>query len=268
MELHLILGFSAALFIGITLGLIGGGGSTLTLPVLVYVLGIDPILATAYSLFVVGSTSLVGAISYLNKKLVDYKAALVFSIPSFTAVFLTRKFLVPSLPDPLLHVGEFAVSKNLGIMIFFACIMLAASVAMIRNPKPRNEGEAGKPQFNFPLIAGEGVIVGLITGVVGAGGGFLIIPALVILAKLPMKIAVGTSLVIIAAKSLIGFLGDLSTQNIDWPFLLLFTLISILGIFIGSTLSKSLDEKILKTAFGWFVLLMGISIIAMELSAV
>jgi uncharacterized membrane protein YfcA len=268
MDSIVIIGFAAAILIGVSLGLIGGGGSILTVPVLVYILGVNPVLATAYSLFVVGSTSLVGAATYMKKGLVNYKTALVFAIPSFIAVFLTRKFLVPALPDPLFTVGEAIITKNIGIMVFFALIMLAASYSMITAKKCVDCDEDEPVVFNFPMIALEGSVVGVITGIVGAGGGFLIIPALVLLAKLPMKMAVGTSLLIIAAKSLIGFLGDLSTQTIDWQLLLIFTSLSIVGIFIGSALSKKINEKILKTGFGWFVLVMGIYIITKELLAI
>jgi len=229
---------------------------------------VNPVLATAYSLFVVGSTSLVGAATYMKKGLVNYKTALVFAVPSFIAVFLTRKFLVPALPDPLFTLGEAIITKNIGIMVFFALIMLAASYSMITAKKCVDCDEDEPVVFNFPMIALEGSVVGVITGIVGAGGGFLIIPALVLLAKLPMKMAVGTSLLIIAAKSLIGFLGDLSTQTIDWQLLLIFTALSIVGIFIGSALSKKINEKVLKTGFGWFVLIMGIYIITKELLAV
>ncbi len=267
MDSIVIIGFAAAILIGISLGLIGGGGSILTVPVLVYILGVNPVLATAYSLFVVGSTSLVGAATYMRKGLVNYKTALVFAVPSFIAVFLTRKFLVPALPDPLFTVGEAIITKNIGIMVFFALIMLAASYSMITTKKCVDCDEDDPVVFNFPMIALEGSVVGVITGIVGAGGGFLIIPALVLLAKLPMKMAVGTSLLIIAAKSLIGFLGDLSTQTIDWQLLLIFTALSIVGIFIGSALSKKINEEILKTGFGWFVLAMGIYIITKELLA-
>ncbi|GAB2486740.1 MAG: sulfite exporter TauE/SafE family protein [Cytophagales bacterium] len=265
MDIVVLIGFAAAILIGVSLGLIGGGGSILTVPVLVYILGVDPVLATAYSLFVVGSTSLVGAGTYMKKGLVNYKTAIVFAIPSFIAVFLTRKFLVPALPDPLFTLGSAEITKNIGIMVFFALIMLAASISMIRNKKCVDCDENEEIKFNFPMIALEGSVVGLITGIVGAGGGFLIIPALVLLARLPMKMAVGTSLLIIAAKSLIGFLGDVSTQTIDWNMLLIFTGLSIVGIFIGSALSKKINEKALKKGFGWFVLVMGVYIIAKEL---
>lgn len=265
MDIVTIIGFAAAILIGVSLGLIGGGGSILTVPVLVYILDVDPVLATAYSLFVVGSTSLVGAGTFMKKGLVNYKTAIVFAIPSFIAVFLTRKFLVPWLPDPLFTLGETVITKNVGIMVFFALIMLAASISMITGKKCKDCDENEEMKFNYPMIALEGSVVGVITGIVGAGGGFLIIPALVLLARLPMKMAVGTSLLIIAAKSLIGFLGDISTQTIDWKMLLIFTSLSIIGIFIGSALSKKINEKILKTGFGWFVLVMGIYIIGKEL---
>ncbi|WP_080059138.1 sulfite exporter TauE/SafE family protein [Spirosoma aerolatum] len=260
-----LIGFSASIFIGISLGLIGGGGSILTLPVLVYMMGINPVLSTAYSLFVVGATSLVGSVNYMRNEQVNYRAAIVFAIPSFLAVFLTRKYLVPVIPDPVLTINSFALSRNVAIMLFFALVMLAASLSMIRDKKNETNTEADEPHFNLPMIALEGALVGTLTGIVGAGGGFLIIPALVLLARLPMKMAVGTSLLIIAAKSLIGFLGDLSNMQVDWPFLLEFTALSIVGIFVGSYLSKYVAGEKLKKAFGWFVLMMGVYIIAKEL---
>ncbi|TDB64186.1 sulfite exporter TauE/SafE family protein [Arundinibacter roseus] len=260
-----ILGFSGSIFIGISLGLIGGGGSILTLPVLVYLLGINPVLSTAYSLFVVGSTSLVGSFSYMRKDLVNYRAAAVFAVPSFITVFLTRKFLVPAIPESLFTVAGFEVTKDIGVMIFFALVMLAASYSMIKSKKGATDGESGELQFNYPLIALEGAAVGILTGIVGAGGGFLIIPALVLLARLPMKMAVGTSLLIIAVKSLIGFLGDVSNLTVDWPFLLEFTALSIVGIFVGAYLSKFIAGEKLKVAFGWFVLAMGVYIISREI---
>jgi uncharacterized membrane protein YfcA len=208
-----IIAYGFAVLIGVSLGLIGGGGSILTLPVLVYLLGINPVLSTAYSLFVVGSTSLVGSVSYMKKGLVSYKTAIIFAIPSLTAVFLTRKYLIPLVPDELFTVGGFLVTKDIGIMIFFALVMLIASYSMIRD-KREETNENQEPVYNIPLIIVEGILVGVLTGIVGAGGGFLIIPALVLLAKLPMKMAVGTSLLIIAAKSLFGFLGDANQTRI------------------------------------------------------
>ncbi|WP_337043718.1 sulfite exporter TauE/SafE family protein [Emticicia sp. 17c] len=260
-----IVGFSSSVLIGVSLGLIGGGGSILTLPVLVYLLNVNPVLSTAYSLFVVGTTSLVGSASYMKKRLVNYRAALVFAIPSFISVFLTRKYLVPAIPDPILHLGGFAISKNVGIMVFFALIMLAASYSMIKSKQEEKTDDEQVLTFNYPMIALEGGLVGILTGIVGAGGGFLIIPALVLFAKLPMKSAVGTSLLIIAAKSLIGFLGDLSNLEVDWVFLFEFTTLSVVGIFVGSYLSRFVTGAKLKKSFGWFVLAMGAYIIIKEL---
>lgn len=264
MEVVTIFGYLSAIIIGISLGLIGGGGSILTVPALVYLLHVSPVLATAYSLFVVGATSLAGAFSFMKKGLVNYKTALVFATPSFIAVYLTRKFLLPAIPETLFTAGNFTLTKDVGIMVFFALIMLAASLSMVRNGQKQAD-KAKKIQFNVPMIALEGAVVGALTGIVGAGGGFLIIPALVLFARLPMKMAVGTSLLIIAAKSLIGFLGDLGHQPVDWTFMLVFTGLSLFGIFIGSWLSGKIDGKHLKRGFGWFVLLMAIYILSTEL---
>lgn len=265
MELIEILGYVGALLIGLVLGLIGGGGSILTVPILVYALTLNPVIATAYSLFVVGTTSLVGAIKNISKGMVDFKTAIIFAIPAFIAVYLTRAYLIPAIPEELFEIGGFMVTKNLAIMLFFAFIMLLASVSMIRNKRDESE-EDSVITYNYPLIIVEGLVVGTITGIVGAGGGFLIIPALVLLAKLPMKKAVATSLFIIAIKSLIGFLGDVQNLEIDWTFLLSFTAISVVGIFIGIWLNKFIDGKKLKKGFGWFVLAMGIYIIYKELT--
>ncbi|MDO1448391.1 sulfite exporter TauE/SafE family protein [Rhodocytophaga aerolata] len=259
-----IIGYAASVMIGLSLGLIGGGGSILTVPVLVYLLGVNPVLATAYSLFVVGATSLVGSFSFMKRKLVDYRTALVFALPSFISVFLTRKYLVPAIPDPVFTLGSFEVTKSIAIMVFFALVMVAASISMIRS-KRKEEETSGEIKYNYPLIGVEGALVGVLTGIVGAGGGFLIIPALVIVARLPMKMAVGTSLLIIAAKSLVGFLGDISNQPINWTFMLLFTALSVGGIFIGSYLSTKINSDHLKRGFGWFVLLMGFYIMLKEL---
>ncbi|HKJ48788.1 MAG TPA: sulfite exporter TauE/SafE family protein [Christiangramia sp.] len=265
MELLEILGYFGALVIGVVLGLIGGGGSILTVPVLVYLMAINPVTATAYSLFVVGTSSLVGALRNIPKKLIDFRTAIVFAIPAFIAVYLTRKFLVPAIPAEIFTVFDFTVTKNIGIMLFFAIIMVIASISMIREKDNGRNVEVEKVTYNYPLIILEGVVVGLLTGIVGAGGGFLIIPALVLMAKLPMKKAVATSLLIIAVKSLIGFIGDVENMDIDWVFLLIFTGISIAGIWLGVYLNNFINGKKLKKGFGWFVLLMGIYIIWSEL---
>jgi uncharacterized membrane protein YfcA len=269
-----IIGYIGAVLMGLSLGLIGGGGSILTVPILVYLFQVDAVLATAYSLFIVGFTSLIGSFSHMRLGNIHWRTAIVFGIPSIVAVFATRAWLVPALPDPLFSVGGAAVSKALGMLIFFALLMVAAAYSMIRKPKAKaDQAQATTsinlqpPTFNYPLILAEGVVVGTITGLVGAGGGFLIIPALVLLAKLPMKQAVGTSLMIIAAKSLIGFTGDLrGDELIDWSFLGLFSTVAVAGILAGSMLSKRIPNEKLKPAFGWFVLAMGVYIIGRELT--
>lgn len=263
MEITEIFGYFGALFIGIVLGLIGGGGSILTVPVFVYLIHINPITATAYSLFVVGTSALVGAINSTRKGLVSFRTAIVFAIPAFIAVYATRKYLVPIIPEQIFSVSEFIVTKEIGIMIFFAIIMLLASISMIKNNK-KDITHEGTVQYNYPMILLEGAVIGVLTGLVGAGGGFLIIPALVLLAKLPMKKAVATSLLIIAIKSLIGFIGDVENLDIDWTFLLSFTTISIVGIFIGMYISNYINGKKLEKAFGWFVLAMSIYILIKE----
>lgn len=267
-DLLTIFGLLASTIIGISLGLIGGGGSILTVPVLVYLFNVDPVLATAYSLFIVGLSSLVGAFPKYKAGMIDLKTALVFGVPSIIAVFLTRKVLVPAIPATLFEVAGVSVTKALAMMILFAVLMVAASVSMIRDKK-KEEQETSEPRvFNYPMILLEGAVVGVLTGLVGAGGGFLIIPALVMLSKLPMKQAVGTSLLIIAAKSLIGFTGDVSENagKMDWTLLSIVTSLAIVGIFVGNQLSKKIDGAALKKGFGWFVLVMGIYIIIKELA--
>lgn len=261
-----ILGYFASLLIGISLGLIGGGGSILTVPVLVYLFGVNPVLATAYSLFIVGTSSLVGSIPKYKQGLVNLKTAFIFGIPAIAAVFFTRKFIVPAIPNEVFNIGDFVITKSILMMILFAILMVFASISMIRDKKKIEVEEvAEKQKFNYPMILLEGGVVGILTGLVGAGGGFLIIPALVLFSKLPMKQAVGTSLLIIAAKSLIGFTGDLSNYTMDWKLLLTVTALAIVGIFIGDAFSKKIDGNKLKKAFGWFVLIMGIYIIIKEL---
>jgi hypothetical protein len=260
-----IAGYAASLIIGISLGLIGGGGSILTVPVLVYLFGINPVLATAYSLFIVGITSLMGAVPKYKHGMVNLKTAIIFGIPSISAVYATRKFIIPLIPEEIFKAGGFIITKSVLMMLLFAVLMVFASISMIRDKNGNKENEETTPRFNYPLILLEGLIVGFLTGLVGAGGGFLIIPALVLLSKLPMKQAVGTSLLIIAAKSLIGFLGDISHYKMDWKLLMIVSALAIAGIFIGNLFTRKVSERKLKNGFGWFVLVMGVYIIIKEL---
>ncbi|WP_242203724.1 sulfite exporter TauE/SafE family protein [Aestuariivivens insulae] len=263
MDSNHLLGYIGALIVGLVLGLIGGGGSILTVPLLVYLLGYNPVVATAYSLFVVGTTSLVGTYQKYKKGLVDLKLGLAFSFPSFLAVYLSRRYLVHNIPEALFNIGNYTITKDIAIMIFFSIIMLLASVSMIK--KTTNNKAPEEKQAYYKTFV-QGIIIGTITGIIGAGGGFLYVPALVLWANIPMKKAVGTSLVIVTINSLIGFIGDIQALDIEWVFLLTFTLISILGIVLGVFLSKFISAEKLKKSFGVFTLLMAIYIIYKELS--
>jgi len=263
MEISLLIGYFLAVLVGISLGLIGSGGSILSVPILVYVLHVEPVLATGYSLFIVGVSALVGGIQKAKQHLVDFKKVALFGIPTIIAVFLTRNYIVPAIPEVLAEFDSFRLTKSVFVMLVFAVVMIIASIRMIKPNLPKT-CEDDKP-INLLSIAFQGLWIGLVAGFVGAGGGFLIIPALYFLAKIPMKKAIGTSLFIVAFQSLIGFLGDLNrTPTIDWNLLLSFTLASVIGIFIGNYLSKYVSGEKLKTSFGWFVLLMGIYIILKE----
>ena len=255
-------GYLASLFIGISLGLIGGGGSILTVPVLVYLFAISPTIAISYSLFIVGFTSLVGAFNYYRKGLVSFKTVVLFGSSSITTVFIARKFIIPSLPNVFFRLGSFEVTHSLFVMVVFAVLMLAASVSMIKSRNVIAEKQTKEKPWMLVLY---GVLIGLVTGFLGAGGGFLLIPALVILMKLPMKEAIGTSLLIIALNSLIGFLGDIGRHPIDWKFITTVSAIAIAGIFVGSYFNQRVNSDKLKRGFGWFVLTMGIYIIVKEL---
>jgi uncharacterized membrane protein YfcA len=263
METPQIIGYILAVFVGMTLGMLGSGGSILSVPILVYVMGIEPTLATAYSLFVIGATSLVGGVHKAKQKLVDFKKVVLFGIPAIITVFITRKILVPKIPNIIFSTESFTLTKSVLIMIIFAFVMIFASVRMI---KPlRAVVVTDQEKLNYFKIVLLGILIGLVSGFVGAGGGFLIVPTLLFFAKTPMKMAVGTSLFIVASQSLIGFVGDImSDQVIDWKLLEIFTLASVIGIFIGNFISRKVADEKLKTGFGWFVLAMGIYIIIRE----
>ena len=253
-----LIGYAISILIGVSLGLIGSGGSILTVPLLVYFFHVSPLLATTYSLAIVGLSSIAGVISRLKQKLVDFKTIFIFGIPSIIGVFSSRKYLLSAIPEQMNWGPHFMLTKSHFIMLFFATLMLIAALSMILG-KNKKEEEGILPVYGFTLML-VGLAEGLLTGIVGAGGGFLIIPALVILAKLPMKKAIATSLVIISIKSLVGFTGDLLHTAVDWSFLSKIILLATLGIITGNYLNKKMEGAKLKKGFGYFVLVMALII--------
>lgn len=256
-----IIGYILAILVGTSLGLVGSGGSILTVPILVYVFHIEPILATTYSLFIVGITALIGGIRNFQQKNVDIKTVVLFGVSSVISVIMVRDFLLPVIPDPIFRFHGFVLSKSTFILVLFAFLMVAASYSMI---KPYTKSTNVSPNKTNLFILG--IVIGSVTGILGAGGGFLIIPAFILFANLDMKKAVGTSLIIIALNALIGFLGSLdSFQSSDFRFLAVFSSMSILGMIIGIYLSKRIDGSKLKIGFGWLILVVGAYIIVKEL---
>jgi uncharacterized protein len=260
------LGYLFAVLIGISLGLIGGGGSILTVPVLVYLMYVDPVLSTTYSLFIVGFTSLAGGTKAYMNKLVDFKAVSFFGIPSILTIFIARHFILPAIPEQIMTIAGLLITRGKLLMIIFALLMLVAAITMLNNrlEKEKKSDKSVRPDKIFSLLI-PGLLVGLVTGLLGAGGGFLIIPALVVLIKLPMKTAVGTSLLIIAINSIFGFVFSIGHYQLNWSLLLSFTGLAVLGVFAGGKMAEKLNGNTLKKGFGWFVLVMSTYIFIKEI---
>ncbi|HBN22958.1 MAG TPA: permease [Holosporales bacterium] len=264
------IGYILAAFMGLSLGMIGGGGSILTVPILVYALSINPVKSTSYSLFIVGTAALFGALRYHFKNLVNYKAAALFGLPSLVSVYLTRRYLMPAIPEEVLVINGFLVTKAIFIMLLFTSLMVTTAYFMIRsNGKPTLPRKTHLTLQSLLIIALEGILVGGVTGIVGAGGGFLIVPALVLLVGLPMREAVATSLLIIALKSLAGVIGDLQAHvAFDWVFLFYFLGFTLGGMFLGTHFAHHISDVKLKKTFGWFVLILGIMMLSGQLSQI
>ena len=265
MSVFEIAGYIGALFIGLTMGIMGGGGSILSVPILAYLFHYDEKVATAYSLFIVGATAFVGGVRQVFGNLVSFKAVWMFGIPAVVGVTLVRRYLVPSLPQVLFHLNGFGLTRRMFIFGLFALLMLFSAYSVLHKTKYKISNKTkGRPEFH-PLIISEGFFTGVFMGLVGAGGGFLIVPALMFITKLPIKRAVATSLVIVCMNSLMGFfLGDFTHLEIDWAFLSIFVIISFIGILLGSYLSKFIKSERLKKYFAYFILAMGIFIFIME----
>jgi len=259
-----LLGYFGALIIGLVVGLFGGGGSILAVPIFVYLFHLNPILATSYSLFVVGFSAAAGTIINIKKKLIDYRIAIIFSFPALFSVFVVRRYLISSLPEVILDTGSIYITTKMALMLLFSIVILLSSFSMLKKNKAVIAQKLNNINYSLLLITGS--VVGVLTGLVGAGGGFIIVPALVFFAGLKIKQAVATSLVIITCNALFGFLSDITQVNIDWFFLTSITLISVLGIVLGSYLSNFINDMSLKKNFARFILLIALMIICNELA--
>ena len=253
-----------AFIMGSVLSLLGAGGSILTMPVLVYLFSIPAVEATSYSLLLVGFTALLGSIGYFRQGTIDIKTAIIFGIPSILGVLLARHYLLPAIPSEF-KLG-ILITKDFVIMFVFSVLMILAALMMMKKNNPKKDDNQDIPKNKFALVMLEGLVVGGVTGFVGAGGGFLIIPALVLLAGLEMKIAVGTSLIIIALKSIIGFGGDvIGGFQTDWIFVFYVMIATLVGVLVGNFLSRKFTGEQLKKYFGIMVLVIGFYIVTEQI---
>lgn len=257
-----VIGWASMWLVGVTLGLIGGGGSILTVPILVYLFHLDPAQATGYSLFIVGATSLAGAIAHATEGNVAARAATAFALPSLVAVYLMRRFVVPALPAVFVVSPGLVVSRNTVLMLGFTVVMAFAAVVMIRR---RTGAETPASTARWPVLSVLGVVVGAVAGFFGAGGGFLIVPALALIAGLPMQLAIGTSLAIISVQSLAGFIGVVQTApQVEWPLVFSLSSVALTGMALGFALCRRAYGAQLRVVFGWFVLAMSVLIALRE----
>jgi uncharacterized membrane protein YfcA len=261
-----ILGYIGATLTGIVLGLLGGGGALLSIPVLVYLFHIEPQLATSYSLILIAISASSGAYQNIRKKLIDYNAALYYGIPSVISVYIVRRWVMPNLPKVILTIGDYKLDKNLFILIILAIVMFIAAYKMIT---AKNAGDdETEHKVDHWRLAFFAVLIGAFLGLVGAGGGFLMVPALMYFANVHTKKAIGTSLLLVSINSFIGFAGDLRSHvQIEWPFFFTFLFFSIAGVLIGHYLATYIHNNRLRRYFGWFILITAVFIIAKEVSA-
>ena len=255
-----MIGYLFALGMGMVLGLLGGGGSILTVPILVYLFHVPAAMATGYSLFVVGLTSAIAAYRYRDQ--INARIGALFAIPATIGVMISRRYILQPMPDQL-NLGAMVISKDDLIMIVFGVLVVVISFFMLKAKADNHQIQPKQTTIlSMIIITLEGIIVGAITGFVGAGGGFMIVPALTLLVGISMKEAIATSLMIISVKSLMGVLGDIQLSvSFDWPFLLGFSLITVLGSFIGVQLNQKVSQKVLRKAFAYLVFIVGIIIL-------
>lgn len=257
-----IAGYLALIGVGIMLGITGGGGSILSVPILVYLFSLDVVMASAYSLFIVGITSMVGTVLKQKERVVDIRSGLVFAVPSILAAFSTRKWVLASIPDLIFRFESFVLTKRALLLGILALVIIVVSARTILNGK--TQANIGAPINNYGLIP-MGLVTGVLAGLLGVGGGFLILPALVVFARIPFASAVGTTLFIIALNSLLGFVGDLLNYAINWTFLLSITVLSIVGVYVGILSNKVVPAHSLQKSLGWITLGLGIWILVNEL---
>jgi len=257
-----LFGYASLIGVGLLLGMMGGGGSILSVPILVYLFSLDVVVASSYSLFIVGSTSVVGTALKQRDRFIDIPAALQLGLPSVLATFFTRKWIVCSIPDVLFTVGSVEVTRRALLLSVFAVVVIVSSVMVIRSRQSTSDESTSKSDPFAVILAGLGV--GFLSGLAGVGGGFLILPALMLFAGLRFNVAVGSALPIIAMNSLVGFLGGAFSHPVDWIFLASISLLAALGIFIGDLFARRFSGDTLKRTFGWSALVLGIWMLVKE----
>ncbi|MDF2478610.1 MAG: hypothetical protein K0S24_4093 [Sphingobacterium sp.] len=264
MELLFIIGFLLAILVGLSMGLMGSGGSILTLPIFVYLFHIEPQYALDYSLFSIGVLALIGSVEPVTKGKVDLKTTAIFLIPSLVSVYLTKRHLLTAIPAQF-HIAELSISRNHVIMLLFSFVILVSALAMIRRRKQLEVSAVMLHISQVLKIITAGLLVGIMTGLVGAGGGFIIVPSLVLLLGIPLKQAIATSLFIIGLNASFGLGANYQLLNhMNWPILLIFTLITLIGLQIGSKWKDRLEVVRLQGLFGYFLMSIGILILTFE----
>lgn len=247
-----IWGLILTVFSGLTLGLVGGGGTILMLPILHYVMGFSISASTRLSMAIVGVTAFVGSLEYFRRGDVAIRAGFIFAIPSLLSVTMVRAFILPKIPTSIATVGHVEITKDKAILLLFSCVMILVAMAMLRPVE--NPSRAIKNSVLSMSLSSA--IVGLLTGFVGAGGGFLIVPALHLILNLPLRMAIGTSLFVIFINSVVGFAADLIKGSpLPWSSLAIVIVASVLGMFFGLTVSKKVRQHQLKKAFAFFILI-------------
>lgn len=258
-----VLGFTISVLMGVSLGLLGGGGSIFAVPVLVYIFGIDATHSSMYSNFMVGITAGIGFYGYYLRNLICFKSALGFLLPALTSLFWFKEFLIPQFPDTFQVFNIQPVSKSSLILIITGLLMIIASIRMFS--KNENKGINRSNEVKPVYLNLSGMVIGGLSAFIGIGGGFLIVPALAVFAKLPMKKAIGTALFIILLKSIMGFLIDFNQYQFDWTFLIKFSAFGMVGMLAGIYLSGLVSNEKLKKGFAWLIFGVGSMVLIKEL---